>query len=131
VNCGIDIVDVVGFVVGEVEVEVAQEPQVVVVELGSDHDSQVGSAVAVDRGVLILVCPHAARPVDFAEPPPQVYAEPPTEMVPATLPSPPIGGASTEDAAQPVVRGPEGVVVEGRYVTGSELQADQAPDEVS
>ena len=51
-------------------------------------------------------------------------------MVPAPLPSPPIGGARREDWAQAVVRGTE-EVDEPSYVTGSELQADQAPDAVS
>ena len=52
---------------------------------------------------------------------------PPAEIVPALLPSPPIGGAARDDWAQPVVKGNEEVDDEPLYVTGSVLQADQAP----
>jgi hypothetical protein len=52
---------------------------------------------------------------------------PPAEIVPALLPSPPIGGAASDDWAQPVVRRNEEVDDEPLYVTGSVLQADQAP----
>jgi hypothetical protein len=50
--------------------------------------------------------------------------------MPALLPSPPIGGAARDDWAQPVVKGNEEVDDVPLYVTGSVLQADQAPSVV-
>jgi hypothetical protein len=103
--------------------EAVQDPQVVVVvvvedevELGSDQESQL----VVSEVPVVL----AAGSVDVAEP--QLQTLPSAEIVPAWLPSPPIGGAAMEEWAQPVVKG-KAVVEEPAYVTpvGSLPQFDQ------